>query len=194
MGSPNDCRALAPLCSFLPEASGHSIRLILCEQVSQCSQMFKMSHLTWQREIFLNPTWDQKSWQGKAAQQPHLVLCTNYGQCPSRSTHCASTAQTDFALSLSLLPSAPWQSWKDQDRRGDDLCNTTTAFATRYTSTGCSGKQPHILVRELAILIWVIQTSQFPIPLPLPQIAGHFYKFASAFITLLLSLFAYVVD
>lgn len=38
---------LHPLCSFLPGAGVHSIRLILCKQVSQCSQKFKpvSSHL-----------------------------------------------------------------------------------------------------------------------------------------------------
>lgn len=56
------------------------------------------------------------------------------------------------------------------------------------------GKQPHILLRKLAILICVVQPSQLPILFPLSQIARHFYKSVSAFITLLLSLFTYVVD
>lgn len=204
----NDCRALAllssahaPPCSFSPGASVHSITHILWEQVSQRSQKFKpvSSHLAAgniSKSDLTTEVWAGKGssaapstyqWLPPVSSQHHLSLS------PIRRS--ATTAQIDFALSLSLLlPSAPWQSWKNQDRTGDDLCNTSTAFATCCTSINCSGKQPHVLVRELTILICVVQPSQFPILFPLSQTARHFYKFVSAFITLLLSLFAYVAD
>lgn len=54
-----------------------------------------LHHLTCKLEIFLNLTWQQKSWQGKAAQQPHLVPCTSdYAQCPAS----ASSARASLTL------------------------------------------------------------------------------------------------
>lgn len=188
----NDCRAFAlltsahaPLCSCFPGASVHSITLILCEQVSQCSQKFKPAscHLGAGNISKSDLTTEALAGKGSSAapsspMYQRLCLVSSQHQLQQGLppiSHYECTAQTDFALSLSLLlPSAPQQSWKNQDRRGDDLCNTSTAFATHYTSTGCSGKQPHVLIRELAMLICVVQPSQLPILFPLSQIARHF--------------------
>lgn len=76
---------------------------------SGAARSSSLSHLTWQLEIFLNLTWEQKSWQGKAAQQPHLVLCTSdYARCPAParplSHYMLCKHSTDWLCSFLITP------------------------------------------------------------------------------------------
>lgn len=95
----NDRRALALRTSAHAPPAAFSLEQVCTASRSFCASRFlsaassSLPHLTWQLEIFPNLTWQQESWQGKAAQQPHLVLCTSdYAQCP------ASTSSTRASL------------------------------------------------------------------------------------------------
>lgn len=137
------CRVLAPLtlayallCSFLPGINVHSIMLICVSRFLTAARSSCLCHPTLQLKTFLSLNWQHKSCKGKAAHQPHLVLHTrDCAWCPASTSFAGGslpfhTVHAQLRLTWFILPHhLLFQmhlsvTWKNQHKRGDDLCDT----------------------------------------------------------------------